>query len=534
MSQQEIAFGRYRLHPRGGLVLGTREVRLTPKALAVLRFLAERPGQVVTKKELFGGVWPETAVGDAALVTCIQELRRALRDDARHPRYIETLHRRGYRFIAKLVRGERVEPTPLTPIIVGRDPELSQLREALARAEAGERQLVFVSGEPGIGKTSLVTTFVTETAAAGRAHIAWGQAIEHYGASEPYLPLLEALARTCRGASADRVLGALMRHAPTWLAQMPTLLTLAQRRDVERRSAGVTRERMRRELTDALEAAAEPTTMVLCLEDLHWSDVSTIDWLASFAHRPERARVLVIGTYRPAEALAGSHPLRGIHEDLRRHGRCREIALPSLSRPAVAEYLARRFPSRDDSRGQISLLAEAVHQRTEGSPLFMVGVLDDLVDQGVLAQFDGRWVVRDHASTAELGIPGDLERLIDRQLDRLDKDQVRLLEVASVVGAEFSSAAVAAAAGEAEGDAETMCSVLARTQQLIHARGPEEWPDGTVATRFGFHHALYREALYARVPAGRRVELHRRLGDRLERGWGDRVAEIAGELAMHF
>ena len=101
MPDRALSFGRYRLEPRGGLMSGAREVRLTPKALALLSFLAERPGEVITKEELFGAVWPETAVGDAALVTCIQELRKALRDNARRPRYIETLHRRGYRFIGK-------------------------------------------------------------------------------------------------------------------------------------------------------------------------------------------------------------------------------------------------------------------------------------------------------------------------------------------------------------------------------------------------------------------------------------------------
>ncbi len=101
MPDQTVTFGRYRLVPRAGLMSGKREVRLTPKALALLSFLAERPGEVFTKEELFSAVWPETVVGDAALVTCIQELRKALRDDARHPRYIETLHRRGYRFIGK-------------------------------------------------------------------------------------------------------------------------------------------------------------------------------------------------------------------------------------------------------------------------------------------------------------------------------------------------------------------------------------------------------------------------------------------------
>jgi DNA-binding winged helix-turn-helix (wHTH) protein len=102
MLDRTLTFGRYRLDPRGGLMSGARSVRLTPKALALLSFMAGRPGEVLPKEELFAAVWPEVTVGDAALVTCIQELRKALGDDARRPRYIETLHRRGYRFIGKL------------------------------------------------------------------------------------------------------------------------------------------------------------------------------------------------------------------------------------------------------------------------------------------------------------------------------------------------------------------------------------------------------------------------------------------------
>jgi TolB-like protein len=101
MLDRTLTFARYRIEPRGGLMSGNREVRLTPKALALLTYLAQRPGEVVSKQELFRAVWRNVTVGDAALVTCIQELRRALRDNARRPRYIETLHRRGYRFIAE-------------------------------------------------------------------------------------------------------------------------------------------------------------------------------------------------------------------------------------------------------------------------------------------------------------------------------------------------------------------------------------------------------------------------------------------------
>src|SRR3981081_2963827 len=102
MLDRTLSFGRYRLEPRGGLMSGDRSVRLTPKALALLSFMADHPREGITKEELFGAVWPKVTVGDAALVTCIQELRKALGDDARRPRCIETLHRRGYRFVGKM------------------------------------------------------------------------------------------------------------------------------------------------------------------------------------------------------------------------------------------------------------------------------------------------------------------------------------------------------------------------------------------------------------------------------------------------
>ena len=103
-AEQLLRFGPYRLD-LGATQLwrDTLEVKLTPKALALLQTLVTRSGQVVTKDELFQAVWPDTVVSDDALTSCMQELRRALRDDARQPRYIETVHRRGFRFIGKVV-----------------------------------------------------------------------------------------------------------------------------------------------------------------------------------------------------------------------------------------------------------------------------------------------------------------------------------------------------------------------------------------------------------------------------------------------
>jgi DNA-binding winged helix-turn-helix (wHTH) protein len=104
-----VSFGPYRLDMENlQLWRGVQEVRLTGKAFAVLHYLVEHAGELATKDELFAAAWPQTVVSEATLVSGIQELRQALRDDAKNPRYIETVRRRGYRFIGKVVRSQEV------------------------------------------------------------------------------------------------------------------------------------------------------------------------------------------------------------------------------------------------------------------------------------------------------------------------------------------------------------------------------------------------------------------------------------------
>jgi DNA-binding winged helix-turn-helix (wHTH) protein len=182
-----LTFGPHRLDPKTGqLWRGKQEVRLTGKASVLLRYLVARAGQVVTKDELFQAVWPETVVSDAALTSCIQEVRKALKDDPKQPRYLKTIHRRGFQFVGTVAssqhsvvsrkttasRSQESEArilsfppqssarSPQYSVLVGREPELAQLHGWLEKALHGERQIVFVTGEPGIGKTSLVEGFL--------------------------------------------------------------------------------------------------------------------------------------------------------------------------------------------------------------------------------------------------------------------------------------------------------------------------------------------------------------------------------------
>ena len=515
---------------------GDRRLELTPKAFAVLRHLLEHAGRLVTKDELLSTIWRDAVVSDAALASVIRDVRKALGDASHSPRYVQTVHRRGFRFIGPVARAaapiadETTSPSDAASMLVGRESELAGLHARLKRALAGERQLVFVTGEPGIGKTTLVEAFLADVGEAGVARIGHGQCVEQYGAGEAYLPILEALGRLGRASGSEALLQMLKQHAPTWLEQLPGLLSDREMAAVQRRAQGATRGRMLRELAEALDALTRDAPLVLLLEDLHWSDSATIDLLGMLARRREASRLLVLGTYRPAEvAGAPAHPLRWIKHELQLHGHCDEIPLAFLSAAAVGEYICRRFP-KHALPGELALV---LHRNTEGNPLFLVNTVDDLIGQGQLREIEGQWQLYGPAEDIAARPPDTLWQLVERQVERLTADERTVLMAASVAGVEFSAAAVVPETIDPP-RCGLACEALARRGQLLRAAGVAEWPDGTVAERYAFIHALYQQVLYQRVPVGERGSMHLRTAERLERGYGERASEIAGGLAVHF
>ena len=515
---------------------GTESVPLRPKPFAVLQHLAERPGRLVTKAELLDAVWTNTAVTDWVLTSAVKELREALGDDAREPRIIETVHRRGYRFIAAtrgesaIVRGEfPASPDDVVPggAIVGRQAELDVLDGYWRRALAAERHVVFVVGEAGIGKTTLVDQFVQRSVDPAVALIARGQCIEQHGAGEPYLPVLEALGRLCATRGGGPIVDVLRRHAPAWLVQIPGVIEPAECEALERRLGASTRERMLRDI--AALVAALPAPLVLLLEDLHWCDHATLDLVSTLAQRRDPARLLVIGTYRPVEVALGSHPLRTVHHDLRTRALCRELWLAPLSEAAVAEYLEARWPGVTSA----APLARVLHEHTDGNPLFLVNIGEYLAGNGAVVEADGRWRVQGEAAALTVDIPQGLRQLIAAQIDRLNERERRLLEVGSVAGREFSAALVAAALAEDVVEVEQRLAELSETGLLISAAGASEWPDGVVAGAYRFDHFVYQSVLRDRVPPARRRQLHERLAARLEQAYQGQLAEISAELAFH-
>ena len=539
-----LFFPPFRLDLGGDRLLrGEREVPLRPKSFAVLRYLAERPGRLVSGAELLRAVWSDVSVSEAMPRLCIREIRAALGDDARRPRYIETRPRRGYRLVAAvhstvgpMGEASRGLPDPSAPTsvpvghpLVGRVTERDRLQAALARAAGGERQVVFVTGEPGIGKTALVESFLATPGPGRRPRVAVGQCVEPYGTGDPYHPLLEALERLARGVDGEVVRGALYRYAPAWLAQMSSLVEPHERETVARTRGTPTPQGMLRELATLLEALTAERELAVWLEDLHWADHPTLMAMAFLARRREPARLLLIGSYRPTEIVVLDHPLARTKQELLLHGHGEEVALEPLGESAIAEYLAARL-----GEGLVSAdLTRHVHAHTEGNPLFMVTAVDDLLARGAIRQTDGTWSLTGRRALF-WDVPSTVRQLIDQQIERLPPGDRHLLEVASIAGVEFSAAAIAAGLAEELDLTEARCAALARQGRFLRRRGESQWPDGATASRFAFLHAVHQQVLYDAIPAGRRLLWHGRIGARLEAGYGNAVREIATELAAHF
>jgi predicted ATPase/DNA-binding winged helix-turn-helix (wHTH) protein len=553
MRNRQLTFGPFRLdEPNECLWKGSQAIQLRPKAYAVLKYLVEHPGVLVTKQQLLDDVWPDTFVSDAVLKDCIRQLREVLGDDAKSPRFIETAHRRGYRFIAFVIEvaGQPSSPgfkesssatsqfTPYPPLtalpfhplnMLGREAALAQMRAWLERTLAADSQVVFVTGEAGIGKTTLVEAFLEQAAEPRNVWIARGQCLEQYGSGEAYLPVLDAFSRLVREQHRS-IIEIMRRHAPSWLVQMPGLTTDTEREALHERVLGVTRERMLRELTEAIEALTAETPLVLVLEDLHWSDYSTLDLVSYLARRRHAARLLLIGTYRPVEVIVTEHPLKGVKQELQMHKLCHELPLEYLTQEAVDEFLRLKFPEHQFP----SALAAMIHGRTEGNPLFMINVVEYLVEEKIVAKQDSSWKLQVDLDEVELGVPENIRNMIEKHIERLTPEEQRVLEGASVVGMDCSAVAMSAGLVEDVVRIEEVCDELARRHHFLLPAYLAELPDGTITPRYRFIHALYLDVLYKRVAPTRRSRIHGRIGERGESIYGERVGEIAAELAVHF
>ena len=502
-------------------------VPLAPTPFGVLCALARQPGALLSTNALLDLVWGHQFVTDSVLRTAISELRTALKDDARKPRFIETVSRRGYRFIAATSAIVAATPGPLaengsalSTSFIGRTHALSRLRANWDLACAGQRKITWVAGEPGIGKTTLIEHFI---AGLGDVLCVRGQCVEQYGSGEPYLPVLEALSQLCRS---DGSLVSLLRSvAPTWLLQLPWLSTPEERDVLRRDLAGASTDRMLREMGEVLDRCGERRPLLLVTEDLHWSDRATIQLIDYIARRRGSAPLMWLGSFRIADVVALDHPLNRLRRELRLHRLSEEIVLDPFSESEVAEYLGKQAPfiARDEA------FVRALHERTDGLPLFIASLTTDVMARAAEARdYDPA-----ERQLEKLAVPDNLATIIDHYITKLSDDQRVVLSAAAVCGVEFHIDSIANALQRDPITITQTCDDLAFEQIWLNT--PRVGESETVADgAYSFRHALFRQVLYERTAPAARTQLHRKIAVALERERSAAAPVPAVELATHF
>jgi len=489
------------------------QIALAKKPFSVLRYLVENSGRLITHDELLDALWPKTYVQPQVLRTYILELRKVLGDDSQHPKFIHTVPKRGYSFVAMVK--ERADlafsvakaheiPTRNVSVaeLVGRDEEVLRLQQLAQLAANGQRQLLFITGGAGIGKTSLINALrEVSNVRSLQDCIACGHCVEGLSEKEDYYPVWEALGQY-RG-STDHEGG-------------------LARRTLEDRPG---------ELCEALEELARETLFILVIEDIQWAHASTLELISALARRGTPAKLLVIATYRPNDRSTKNY-LKSMKQDLVVRHLCTEIALRPLSKQCSRELLRRRLNQEEMPTG----LDSFIYQRSEGNPLLVLALLEHMIAERFLvrkgAKNEGRWEQLNSISEMEMSVPNELATLIELEIDRLSPTEQKVLEAGSLMNIAFPVWAVAAALEESPEHIEELCDDLERRRGLVHRAGHDDLPDGTRSDFYSFAHPLYREVLYQRQTTGRRAKGHMRIAERLRTLFAGREGNVAREIAM--
>jgi predicted ATPase len=413
---------------------------------------------------------------------------------------------------------------------VGRQAELAELHAGFESAVAGRGLFLCITGEPGIGKTTLVEDFLAELTATGRTcTVARGRCSERLAGAEAYLPFLEALESLLHSEGGEAAARVMKLVAPTWYAQVVPLAaedSSFARALLETKAAS--QERLKRELGSYLQEVSRLRPLLLFLDDLHWADASTIDLLAYIGSKCAALRLMLVLTYRPTDLLLSKHPFIPLKQDFQARGVCREIALELLTRHDIERYLALEFPQHRFP----AELAALIHARTEGNPLFMVDLLRHLRDRQVIAQEQGRWVLAQSLPDLERELPESVRNMIERKIAQLGEEHRRVLVAASVQGYEFEAAVVAKVLAVDAADVEEQLEPLERVHAFVRLVGEHEFPDRTLTLRYRFIHVLYQNALYASLRPTRRASLSAAMAQALVGYYGEKSPSVAGELAL--
>ncbi len=413
---------------------------------------------------------------------------------------------------------ERNEPAALlnrTPF-VGRAKQLQRLSARLEEVCNAQGSIVMLRGEPGIGKTRTLEEF--SDLARQRGAIVLTGACYDGEWQAPYGPFAEAIVECSRRLQPAEFAAALGKRAQIVARISPALNDILG--DVPQ-PPSLDKEEERMRLFDAISqlliAISRRTPLVLILDDLHWADRGTVAMLSHVAHFVSANSILLIGAYRDAE-VDRKHPLAVALLGISRQRNFEQVPLSGLEESDLTDLLC--MIGDEDAP---DALVKALEKATEGNPLFIREVLLHLMEEGKILQRGQGWACR--VGVEELGIPESVRQIVGRRLLKLSDNANRLLAVASAFNGEFSFD-VAATVAELDED-----SALGAIDEALDA---QILRPGTNSESFDFKHAVIRHTVYSELNSARRVRLHRKIAEEMERVWGERAASHAAEVAFHF
>lgn len=425
-------------------------------------------------------------------------------------------------------------------VFVGRAEELGRLTRRFDSALAGNGSTVFVTGDAGAGKSTLIERFGEHVASqAPDTLIIRAGCSEQYGAVEPYQPFVEAfrdLLAKEDTAPRKRSLREIAKEvAPFWLSAIPvagdllaaSMVTASELRGDGGGAAAPSEEALFFQYTELFFSAARERPIVLIIDDLHWADRATVSLLTHIARKLQAERVLVLGTYRPVDVEVGKHPIREAKLELERYRVAEELALPPLGSAALGAFIEAVLggPSSPE-------LLAWLEERAGSNALFFEELLKWLVEQGYATEHKGEW--RLERLPAEIDIPRSAESTIERRLSRLEPEVYKLLEYASVAGDEFDSVTLSRLLEMDELELEDAIEPLARVHQLVRLVDTRDLPNGDLASIYQFSHSLFQSVLIRNLQGKRRILLHRKMAQLLEEIFSRDVAVVSHKLAVHF
>ncbi len=537
----KIRFGAFELDPSAGELRKSRvKIKLQGQPIEILALLLARPGEVVTRNELQRRLWPQNTFVDFenSLNAAVRRLRAALDDSPEKPRFVETLARRGYRFIgavefaalaqakparlpsANLTTSATAQRTSLAmrphPSFVGRVPEWSELCGALAEAASGRGRLGLISGEPGIGKTRLCAELAAEAQARG-VTVLIGRCAEQEAV--PYLPFVEILEGLVAGAASPELLRTIVGdEGPELALLLPKLRRVLPDLPPPLELAPLqARRNLFNAVVDFIARATGRRATLLILEDLHWADESTLSLLEHLMRQLPDLPALVLGTYRDAKSDVTGALLRTVEESIRSR-RNTSIRLLGLPREEVAQLL--RAVSGKDAPVSV---VDGIYAETSGNPFFVEELLRFLGEESRL--YDSHENFRTDLKIGELEVPHSVRLVVGRRLRRLGAKTRKILETAATIGRSFPFDLLEAATASAPN------SLLDCLDEAQHAALVASSP---AESRFEFSHELVRQVVTSGLSAARHQRLHRQVAGAIERVYPDALEDHYSGLAHHF